>query len=855
MRFLNIFKLLIVFTLVMMTLATAAAVGGYFYLNPKLPSIEGLSNVQLQVPLRIYSSDGALMGEFGEKRRTPKKLEDIPDLMTQAFLSAEDDRFFEHPGVDYKGILRAVVNLIMTGQRGQGGSTITMQLARNFYLSSEKTYLRKLNEILLALKIERELDKEKILELYLNKIYLGNRSYGVAAAAQIYYGLALDELSLAQIAMIAGLPKAPSTYNPIVNPERATIRRDYVLARMLKLGFISTAQFEENRNMPVTAKRHRYTVGVYAPYVNEMARAEIVKQFGDEAYVRGLKVYTTINKRLQRAANDSIWNGLVAYDRRHGYRGVIRHVELNPDNTLSSNTASEQTETDDAGEADLLSILKDDENYGRFVPALILSVNDDAAKDVHAAGITDASLSKAAVKPEAVPEAGPVDQRSAIALLKDGNQVRLPWSGIQWAREYVSVNRLGKELQKVSAVIKPGDVVWLAQDSVTGWSLAQIPELQAALVSVNPNTGAIQALVGGFDFEHSKFNRVVQAKRQAGSGFKPIVYAAALDKKYTPASLINDAPVVFEDAALEGAWRPQNYSGKTFGPTRLRMALYKSRNLVSVRVLRSVGIKHVTQYAQNFGLTSSELPHDLSLALGSAELSPLQMSRIYSVFANGGYLTEPYLIQRIEDADGSTLFEADPVVACTSCAIAEQKWSADIVENETLAKLPKQAERTLEPRLAFQMNSILQDVVLRGTGRRALALGRKDLAGKTGTTNDQRDAWFNGYNPDLVTTTWMGFDQLRPLGNRETASRAALPVWIDFMKVALAGKPERQLPRPDGLVTMKINAETGLAATDTDTNTVFEIFRKEKAPIAGAVAPAELPASGDDAAAIPEQLF
>jgi len=822
-----------------MTFAAAVAVGGYFYLNPKLPSTEGLSNVQLQVPLRIYSSDGALMGEFGEKRRTPKTLEEIPDLMEQAFLSAEDDRFFEHPGVDYKGILRAVVNLVMTGERGQGGSTITMQLARNFYLSCEKTYLRKINEILLALKIERELDKEKILELYLNKIYLGNRSYGVAAAAQIYYGLGLDELSLAQIAMIAGLPKAPSTYNPIINPERATIRRDYVLSRMFKLGFISTAQFEENRNAPVTAKRHRSALGVYAPYVNEMARAEIVKQFGDQAYVRGLKVYTTINKRLQRAANDSIWNGLVSYDRRHGYRGVIRHVELNQDNKTVS-----------AEDADLLSILKDDENYGRFVPALILSVNDDASDDVAKyvnATATDASLSKAAAVPE--------DYRSAIALLKDGNQVRLPWSGIQWAREYVSVNRVGKELQKVSAVIKPGDVVWLAQDSVTGWSLAQIPELQAALVSVKPNTGAIQALVGGFDFEHSKFNRVVQAKRQAGSGFKPIVYAAALDKKYTPASLINDAPVVFEDDALEGAWRPQNYSGKTFGPTRLRMALYKSRNLVSVRVLRSIGIKHVTQYAQNFGLTGSELPHDLSLALGSAELSPLQMSRIYSVFANGGYLTEPYLIQRIEDADGSRLYEADPVVACTSCVIAEQRWSADIVENDSLAKLPKQAERTLEPRLAFQMNSILQDVVLRGTGRRALALGRKDLAGKTGTTNDQRDAWFNGYNPDLVTTTWMGFDQLRPLGNKETASRAALPLWIDFMKVALAGKPEKQLARPDGLVTMKINAETGQAATDTDTNTVFEIFRKEKAPTAAIAAPVDLPAGGDDAAAIPEQLF
>jgi penicillin-binding protein 1A len=711
-----------------------------------------------------------------------------------------------------------------------------MQLARNFYLSSEKTYLRKLNEILLALKIERELNKEKILELYLNKIYLGNRSYGVAAAAQIYYGVELDELTLAQVAMIAGLPKAPSTYNPIVNPDRATIRRNYVLSRMEYLGFISKEQLEENRQAPVTARRHRSHIGVYAPYVNEMARAEIVKQFGDEAYVRGLNVYTTINKRLQQAANDSIWNGLVAYDKRHGYRGAVRHVELD--------TAADETLPDE-DKSDLTSILKDDENYGRFVPALILSVNDDISVDASAGQTKTAEAA----------EPASVEQRSAVAMLKDGNQVRVPWSGIKWAREYISVNRIGKKLQKVSEVIKPGDVVWLAHDPVAGWSLAQIPEVQGALVSVKPNTGAIQALTGGFDFEHSKFNRVVQAKRQAGSGFKPIIYTAALNKMYTPASLINDAPVVFEDSALEGEWRPENYSGKTFGPTRLRMALYKSRNLVSIRILRAIGLKYATQFAKNFGLNPANLRHDLSLALGSAELSPLQMSRIYSVFATGGYLTKPYLIQRIEDSDGSTLYEADPAVACTSCVIAEQKWSADIVEDDSLAKLPKQAERTLEPRLAFQMNSILQDVVLRGTGRRARVLGRKDLAGKTGTTNDQRDAWFNGYNPDLVTTVWTGFDQLKPLGSRETGSSAALPIWIDFMKVALAGKPEKQLPRPDGLVTIKINAETGQAATDADTNTIFEIFRKEKAPRVGSETSSESPANGDDASTIPEQLF
>lgn len=847
----------------MIILVAVVTVSGYFYLNPKLPSIEGLSNVQLQVPLRIYSSDGVLMGEFGEKRRTPKKLEEIPILMQQAFLSAEDDRFFEHPGVDYQGILRAVFNLLRTGERGQGGSTITMQLARNFYLSSEKTYLRKLNEILLALKIERELDKEKILELYLNKIYLGNRSYGVAAAAQIYYGLELEDLSLAQIAMIAGLPKAPSTYNPIVNPQRATIRRNYVLSRMHQLEFIDTEQYDEQRNAEVTAERHSSALGLYAPYVNEMVRAEIVSQFGKEAYVRGLNVYTTVNKRLQEAANDSIWNGLVAYDKRHGYRGVVRHVEVAPEELAlvlqdEENTAdvSDNADADiDAGAADaadldalseedsppaLVSVLADDDNYGRFMPALILSVNDAPADK------------KAGAKAAETPEEDP---RSAVALLKDGNQVRIPWDGIQWAREYISVNRIGSELQKVSEVINPGDVVWLAHNTVSGWSLAQVPQIQGALISVNPNNGAIQSLVGGFDFSHSKFNRAVQAKRQAGSGFKPIIYAAALDKKYTPASLINDAPVVFEDATLEGEWRPENYSGKTYGPTRLRMALYKSRNLVSIRVLRSIGIKHAKAFAQNFGLNSDELPHDLSLSLGSAVLSPLQMSRIYSVFANGGYLIEPYLIQRIEDADGSSLYEADPVVACTSCILAEQKWSSDVVEDISLAKLPKQAERTLEPRLAFQMNSMLQDVILKGTGRRALALGRKDIAGKTGTTNDQRDAWFNGYSPDLVTNTWIGFDQLKPLGNKETAARAALPIWIDYMKIALQGKQERQLPRPDGLVTMKISAETGLAATDEDVNTVFEIFRKERAPSANNEVTVEVPTTGGDNTAIPEQLF
>ncbi len=869
MRLINIVKLLVIILFVMTLLVSVVGVGGYFYLNPKLPSIEGLSNVQLQVPLRIYSSDNALMGEFGEKRRTPKKLDEIPEQMRNAFLSAEDDRFFEHPGVDYQGIIRAVVNLILTGERGQGGSTITMQLARNFYLSSEKTYLRKLNEILLAFKIENELTKEEILELYLNKIYLGNRSYGVAAAAQIYYGKELEDLSLAQIAMIAGLPKAPSTYNPIINPDRAILRRNYVLARMFKLDYITSEQYEEMLNQPVTATRHHSALDLYAPYVTEMARAEIIKQFGDESYVRGLNVYTTVNKRLQQAADDSIWRGLVAYDQRHGYRGVIRNVDLNNYNqailsrTESSSDEKEHSEEMKAEEmkADakpsLLSVLDQDEDYGRFIPALIVSVDSAAMiKGVENSG-TDAASKK--------------ENRSAIALLKDGKKVRIPWGGIEWARTYVNVNRIGKELTAVSDVLRVGDVIWLAEDEEHGWRLSQIPDVQGALVSVDPNSGAIQALTGGFNFERSKFNRVVQAKRQAGSSFKPIVYSAALEKKYTTASLINDAPVVFEDNVLESTWRPENFSGKFFGPTRLRMALYKSRNLVSVRLLRSIGINYVTKYAENFGLVADELPKDLSLALGSAEVSPLQLNRVFSVFANGGYLVEPYLIQRIEDADGTILFEAEPEVACVSCFLAEKQKLNKIGENESnedqsLEKipeqlseqlsgpLPRQAKRTLEPRLAFQMNSILQDVVLLGTGRRALQLNRNDLAGKTGTTNDQHDAWFNGYNPDLVTTTWVGFDQHKPLGSRETAAQASLPIWIDFMKVALDGKPERQLPRPDGLVTMTIDSVTGKPTSRTDVETVFEIFREENAPVFDELL-GDLPTSGGDATAIPEQLF
>ncbi len=832
---LRLLKTGIIFALVLVTGSAIALAGLYLYLNPQLPSIEGLSDVRLQVPLRIYSSDGSLMGEFGEKRRSPKSLDEIPDRLKQAFLSAEDDRFFEHPGVDYQGILRAVINLIATGERGQGGSTITMQLARNFYLSREKTYIRKLSEIFLALKIERELSKEKILELYLNKIYLGNRSYGVAAAAQVYYGSTLEELTLAQVAMIAGLPKAPSRYNPIINPERAITRRNYVLARMRNLNYISENEFESAREEAVSAVLHRGNVQVKAPYVNEMVRVRIVSQFGDEAYTRGLRVYTTVDDVMQKAANNSLWNGLVAYDRRHGYRGVIRHVQVYED---------EPTD-------ELHLQLEDDRNYGKFKPAIVTSIETVTVPVLATAEGEKQEDEKAPAQQQTTTE-----QQVNIAL-KDGEQAVIKMTGLEWARPYISVNRTGEAPKSAEEVLKPGDVIWVVQNASGEWELGQTPEIQGALVALSSNDGAIKALTGGFNFQHSKFNRVVQAKRQAGSGFKPYIYASALNKSFTPATLVYDAPVVFEDDALEASWRPENYSGKFFGPTRFRKALYKSRNLVSIRVLKSVGIRNAIRFLPKFGFEENELPRDLSLALGSADVSPLQQARGYAVFANGGYLIDPYVIQRIEDADGTVLYEADPVVACVPCVLSDRRWQQNPVTDieDTLEKLPKQAEQTLEPRLVYQMNSILQDVIRKGTGVRAKSLGRNDLAGKTGTTNDQRDAWFNGYNPDLVAITWVGFDQLKPLGNKEAGSSAALPLWIEFMKTALANRPQKQLKRPKGLVTVKINAKTGVPATEQDADTLFEIFRSENAPVARAVATEGPLNPGETETPIPEQLF
>ena len=867
-----------------LTLGLLSVLGTYLVIAPSLPSIDGLSDVKLQVPLRIYSQDGALLGEFGEKRRSPKDLDDIPLQLRQAFLAAEDDRFYEHPGIDYQGILRAVAQLIKTGKRGQGGSTITMQLARNFYLSPEKTYIRKIKELFLSLKIENELEKDRILELYLNKIYLGNRAYGIAAAAQVYYGKQLADLDLAQITMIAGLPKAPSRYNPIINPDRAIIRRNYVLKRMVKLGFIDEADMRWARVQPVTAGLHQSPIDVNAPYVAEMVRAELVKQYGDDAYTSGLKVITTVDSRLQTAANNALVKSLLDYDLRHGYRGVEAHFDITftpePEESLTSNEDLEATSLE--GE---IKRLPDTEGLAQEQPDEVVLADSVITEEEQLIEPEVKIWEQAYMQGQAkewdkwlkpfISENGlkaalvlEVDEKTAKVYLRGDRIIALDWAGIEWARPYQTVNKQGLAPTKVSDVFNEGDIIRIRRDKEGYWQLSQIPEVEGSLLALNPNDGSIQALIGGFNFTRSSFNRVIQAKRQAGSSFKPFIYSAALEKSYTAASIINDAPVVFHDSALEGMWKPENYSGKFYGPTRLRKALMKSRNLVSIRILRSIGVGYATRYAEKFGFDRKNLRRDLSLALGSCELTPIELGTGFSVIANGGYKVKPYFIKRIVDIDLQTVFEADPAVACVSCALAQQTSDQFVFrqtdyetaqntetktddEPEQMGRLPKQAEQTVESRNIYLMNSILRDVVKKGTARRARVLGRKDLAGKTGTTNDQRDAWFNGFTPELVATTWVGFDQVKSLGARETGSRAALPMWIDFMREALKGMPEKQLQRPENLVEVKINADTGELAAPGDPRAIFETFRSERAPKAGQVMPV-VPAGDEE---IPEQLF
>ena len=851
----------------------------YAYITPKLPDIETLKDVQLKVPLRVYTNDGLLLAEFGEMKRTPLRYDEFPDTLVKALIAAEDDRFFEHPGVDYKGILRAALHLVRTGERAQGGSTITMQVARNFFLSREKTFLRKFNEIFLAFKIEDELTKQEILELYLNKIYFGKRAYGVAAAAQVYYGKNIEELTLPEMAMIVGLPKAPSRYNPIVNPSRALLRRNYVLGRMRDLNFITQLEYETALDVEDDAAVHGQNLEVEAPYIAEMVRSEMLKRYGNKAYTAGYQVYTTVNSRLQLAANKALRLALHGYDRRHGYRGIIGHVELF---NFEFDTDEEYWD----------SILAEQPQQGDLMPAIVFQVNE----------------------------------QSAYAYTAEGNVVFMDWPQLEWARRYIDEFNMGPKLDKASQILASGDVIYVVPAQKGCSYLAEVPIVSGALVSLKPDDGAIQALVGGYDFYQSKFNRVIQARRQPGSNFKPFIYSAALDKGFTAASIINDAPVVFDAPGLEDTWRPENYTGKWYGETRLRTALIKSRNLVSIRLLRDIGIGYAVRYATRFGFKRSSLPRDLSLALGSGAITPLELATGFSVFANGGFKVQPYFIDYILDTNKKVVHLEQRPEVCVKCVeeieakqklekekeearqlelsenpasnnvdqpvdtVAETRQAEqdaaqltvnkeDTQQKDNATSAPEQkgaktveagtepeilqqtgpqpikiAPRVISPQTAFLMNTMMRDVIRYGTGRRALTLHRKDLAGKTGTTNDQRDAWFSGFNRNVVTISWVGFDNPHPLGSRETGAIAALPMWKIYMAEALKGMPETVLEQPDGIVSVRIDKATGLPATPESKETMFEYFREDQVPTENQ-AGFNRPNNSEDASDITEQLF
>lgn len=760
----SLFKLLFKLGIFCTFLGALSLAGVYYHFAPKLPNTNSLKEVQFQTPLRIFSKDEKLIAEFGEKRRTPINFEDIPPQFIQALTAAEDSRFFDHLGIDIKGLTRAAFQLASTGHIQSGGSTITMQVAKNFFLTRERTFTRKFMEILLALRIEQELSKEEIFELYINKIYLGHRSYGIQAAANVYYGKNIENLSLAQHAMIAGLPKAPSAFNPITNPNRAIERRNWILKRMHALSFINDQQFEEATAAPVTAKYHTSDIELRAYYVAEMVRKKLYEQFGENLYTNGYKVYTTLDSKLQSSANIAVSNGLVAYSERHGYLGAEDKWDI-------TNISFEE----------LQKRLNKVISYYTLRPAVVLSVND----------------------------------KSAELLLKDGQKAILEWEGIAWAKPYKSVNHTGKAPQKASDVLQIGDLIRIREKG-DKFHLTQTPKVQGSLVALNPKDGSIVSLVGGFNFTHNKFNRSTQAIRQPGSNFKPFIYAAALNKGYSAASLINDAPIVFHDKNLEGNWRPENSSRKFYGPTRLREALYKSRNLVSIRLLRAIGIDTAQTYLDLAGFDRTKLPNNLSLSLGSADVTPLQLVTGYAAFANGGFKIEPYFIQRIDNQFDENLFTAEPTIACKiDCKVSNNQKLAPQIYNE---------------QVTFLTYNIMQDSIRKGTARKALVLNRDDIAGKTGTTNDQKDAWFSGFNQDYVATTWVGFDQPQTLGRREFGGTAALPIWIDFMRDALKDKAENAPNPPEGIVSVKIDPRSGQLAYPGQDDSIYEYFRKENIP-------------------------
>jgi len=717
---------------------------------PTLPSLEVLTSYNPKVPLRIYSADGHLIGEFGEERRALVRIEDVPQNLRRAILAAEDERFYEHGGVDYVGVLRAAVRNFTSGSAQQGASTITMQVARNFFLSSEKTFTRKFNEALLAFKIERSLTKDKILEIYINQIYLGQRAYGFASAAQVYFGKNLRDLNLAEMAMLAGLPKAPSRYNPVVNLQRSKQRQLYVLRRMQDLKFISTAEHDQAVATQLVVLRGPSAHATRADYFAEMVRQSVYERYREDTYTKGYKIHTTLLKAHQDAAYEAVRKGILGYDRRRGYRGAAHYVDL---------PASATPETLD----DLLQDTADSD-------------------DLYAAVVLEA------------------DTKRVRAYSRNAGEVVIFGEGLKFARAMLS------DQAPANRRVRRGALIWVQALGKDAWQIVQMPEVEAALVSLDPADGAIRALVGGFDFQRNEFNRVTQASRQPGSSFKPFVYSAALERGFTPATVINDAPLVV-DASETGSvpWEPKNFDGDFEGPMRMRTALTKSKNLVSIRILQAITPQYAQDYITRFGFDPRQHPPYLTMALGAGSVTMLDLAAGYAVFANGGYRVMPYFITRIEDAQGKVLARAKPVAAGQG------------------------AVRAIDPRNAFIMFSMMQDVIRGGTGARALELGRGDLAGKTGTTNDQMDAWFAGLQRHLAAVVWMGFDRPRSLGGAETGAAAALPMWIAYMRQVLRSMPEEAPEMPEGVVAARIDPLTGLRNPDGDSGMV-EYFYAENLP-------------------------
>lgn len=688
---------------------------------PNLPALDSLTDYRPKIPLRIFSADNVLIGEFGEERRTLVRSKEIPDIMKKAVLAIEDDRFFEHGGVDYIGILRAAIHNLSGGTR-QGASTITQQVARNFFLSSEQTLKRKIYEVLLAWKIEKNLSKDQILEVYMNQIYLGQRAYGFSSAAQIYFGKKLQNISIAEAAMLAGLPKAPSAYNPVVNPKRAKARQQYILLRMLQLGYISEPEYNQAKDEELKIKTNSSEFGVHAEYVAEMTRQLVYDQFKEETYTRGLNVFTTITKADQDAAYIALRRGVMDYEKRHGYRGPESYIDV-PDN---------KEEAEDAIEVELANHPDSDD----LVAAVVLSATP----------------------------------KLVTAVLVSGEEIQIEGQGLTFASALLS------DKAPPNKRVKRGAVIRVVQEGKT-WSIIQMPEVQSAFVAANTDDGSIRALIGGFDFNRNKFNHVTQAWRQPGSSFKPFIYSASLEKGLSPSTIINDAPISFDGGQTGGQpWEPKNYDGKYDGPITMRRGLMKSKNMVSIRILQKIGAKYGQEYTTRFGFDADKNPPYLTLALGAGAVTPLQMAGAYAVFANGGYKVSPYLISKITDANGKILSEVKP------------------------DKAGDEANRVIDVRNAFLMDSMLQDVVKSGTAVKAMSLKRTDLAGKTGTTNDSFDAWFAGYQPKIVGIAWIGFDQPKNLGNRETGGGLALPIWINYMQKALKDVPIAERTVPEGVI-------------------------------------------------------